>query len=96
MRRYKVHSSPPHVQTKVTAFGPGVEKAKVQEKESAKLLGITMDNDQKWNSHFWGKKGPNHGTDQTPGGMVGKRRPRIPDQDFEHKIWKRKTDNGEP
>ena len=24
---------------------------------SAKLLGIQMDNDQKWTIHFWGKKG---------------------------------------
>ena len=34
-----------------------VGTAEVQETRSAKLLGITMDNDQNWNSHFWGKKG---------------------------------------
>ena len=34
-----------------------VRSAEIQETESAKLLGITMDNDQIWTSHFWGKKG---------------------------------------
>ena len=34
-----------------------VGTSEVQQVRSAKLLGITMDEDQKWTSHFWGKKG---------------------------------------
>ena len=34
-----------------------VGTSEITEVESAKLLGVMMDNDQKWNSHFWGKKG---------------------------------------
>lgn len=34
-----------------------VGEAQVQQVRSAKLLGITMDDTQKWSSHFWGKKG---------------------------------------
>ena len=33
-----------------------VRTAKIEEAMSAKLLGITMDNDQKWTSHFWGNE----------------------------------------
>ena len=33
-----------------------VGKAEVPKTGRVKLLGIKMDNDQKWNSHFWGKK----------------------------------------
>ena len=33
-----------------------VGMAEVQEVKSAKLLSITMENYQKWRSHFWGKK----------------------------------------
>ena len=34
-----------------------VGPAEIEQVSSAKLLGITMDEDQKWTSHFWGKKG---------------------------------------
>ena len=34
-----------------------VGNSEVEEVKSAKLLGMTMDNDQKWTNHFWGKKG---------------------------------------
>ena len=33
------------------------QKAEIQETEGAKHLRIAMDNDQKWTSHFWEKKG---------------------------------------
>ena len=29
----------------------------INQSESARLLGVTMDKDQKWNSHVWGKNG---------------------------------------
>ena len=34
-----------------------VGAAEIQETDKAKLLGIIMDNDQNWTSHFWGMKG---------------------------------------
>ena len=34
-----------------------VGETEVKEVNSAKLLGMMLDNDQKWTSHFWGKKG---------------------------------------
>ena len=34
-----------------------VGNSEVEEVRSAKLLGMTMDSDQKWTNHFWGKKG---------------------------------------
>ena len=34
-----------------------VGNSEVEEVKSTKLLGMTMDNDQKWTNHFWGKKG---------------------------------------
>ena len=34
-----------------------VGDSEIEEAKSAKLLGMTMDNVQKWTSHFWGKKG---------------------------------------
>ena len=33
-----------------------VGETEVKEVNSAKLLGMMLDNDQKWTSHFWGKK----------------------------------------
>ena len=36
-----------------------VKLAEISEVKSAKLLGITMDSDQKWMSYFRGKKGQN-------------------------------------
>ena len=40
--------------------------AKILEVKIAKILGITMDNDQKWTSHFWGKKGLLKSLNQRP------------------------------
>ena len=33
-----------------------VDNSEGDKVKSPKLLGIKMDNDQKWTSHFWGKK----------------------------------------
>ena len=34
-----------------------VGDSEIEEVRSAKLLGMMLDNDQKWTCHFWGKKG---------------------------------------